>query len=69
MCSLQGLAVQAAMSRSKHSALLQEIADECAANRDSIPPEPATRAFLFEGQLSQNETVRHCPHRLENLQH
>ena len=69
--SIERSTVQAAMSGSKIPAFLQDITDECAAHRDSIPAEPPARAFLFEGQLSQNElnTVRLRQHRLETLQH
>lgn len=49
------------LPESKLSSFLQELADECEANRDSIPPEPAEKQFLFEGQLSNDDpaTVSH----------
>lgn len=68
--SLEHVAAQAAISGYKLSAFLHEIVEECEANRDSIPPEPATAPYLFEGQLSNSEQdrVRHCPYRLGRLQ-
>ena len=61
--------VQAVPPESKLSNLLQELAGECEANRDSIPPEPAARGFLFEGQLSNDEpaTVSYSLQRMSSL--